>query len=328
MGCSSSTSSAFQPPAVPHVSLLEGASQKTVKQQQAPSVSSTVDIDLAIVEYATESGADVMNANSEQAYVYAYDLKQWPEFRGPSSRVVKEPKDWCDASILGPHEAFRWLHNAIREILANFDPLEPGKDWKTAVFFKWLQRYYIEALHHHHDAEENIYNSAIVEKGGQLPDKITADHKEIIEGLEKCGTFRAKIEAGDEAALVAFKAHLSALIDMVDEHLAEEEEAYPSALRSSSMTEEEEKKVVMKIIQSIGLDGNKVLSPPVIYTMYMWAGKEKVESTIKSMPLPIRMAFSRSWLPDFRANNLGVIRVLQGTDEFKPKSTGCGIFKA
>mmetsp|Transcript_40091 Transcript_40091/g.74338 ORF Transcript_40091/g.74338 Transcript_40091/m.74338 type:complete len:85 (+) Transcript_40091:1666-1920(+) len=84
----------------------------------------------------------------------------------------------------------------------------------------------------------------------------------------------------------------------------------------------------MKIIKSLGLDGNKVLLPTVIYAMYMWAGKEKTEAAVKSLPFPIRMAFTRSWIHDFQANNLGVIIALQGKDTFLPRTPGCGIFSA
>mmetsp|Transcript_153279 Transcript_153279/g.267237 ORF Transcript_153279/g.267237 Transcript_153279/m.267237 type:complete len:85 (-) Transcript_153279:82-336(-) len=84
----------------------------------------------------------------------------------------------------------------------------------------------------------------------------------------------------------------------------------------------------MKIIKSLGLDGNKVLLPTVIYAIYMWAVKEKTEAAVKSLPFPITMAFTMSWIHDFRANNLEVIIALQGKDTFQPRTPGCGIFSA
>lgn len=255
----------------------------------------------------------------------AISLDAWPEYTGPSSRIIKSPQDWCDRGILIPHECFRWLHSAMRCALANFDPLEPGQDWKTPLFFNWLERYYIPALHHHHDAEENIYNPAIVAKGGKLPEKITTDHKDIIEGLEQVAGFRTKLMAGSEVALSEFKAHLSSLIDDIEDHLAEEEEAYPAALRSSGMTEAEERAVVDKIIQSLGLDGNKIFLPSIVYAMHMWAGKEAVDQFVNALPPPIRLAFNRCWLPDFRANNLAVLRALQGNEPFVPKQPSCEV---
>merc|ERR1712151_747172 len=123
----------------------------------------------------------------------------------------------------------------------------------------WLERYYILAVRHHHDSEERIYNPAIIGKGGLLPAKITSDHKDIITRLNSCSKFRSRIENGEEIAVVKFKNHLTQLIDMIEDHLAEEESAYPEALRSCGMTEADEELVVEKIIQDLGLDGNKVL---------------------------------------------------------------------
>lgn len=249
---------------------------------------------------------------------------QWPEFKGPSSRIIQAPSDWCDRGILVPHEAFRWLHNAIRCILAKFDPMEPGQDWKTAVFLNWLERYYVFAIHHHHHSEEDIYNPAIVEKGGELPEKITLDHKDIIEGLEKIASFRTRLEACDSTALVEFKSHLTQLIDSIEDHLAEEEEAYPAALRSSSMTEEDERLIVDKIIQSMGLDGNKIMLPSIIYAMHMWAGQEAVDALLAGLPPPILFAYNHFWLNDFRKNNLAVIQALQGSEPWLPETPVCG----
>jgi len=250
---------------------------------------------------------------------------QWPKFGEPTSRIIKAPTDWCDRGILVPHEAFRWLHNAIRLVLARYDPFEPGQDWKTQVFFNWLERYYIFAIHHHHHSEEHIYNPAIVDKGGELPAKITLDHKDILEGLERIPGFQSRLEAGEEAALKEFKEHLSQLIDDIEDHLAEEEEAYPAALRSSSMTEDDERVVVDTIIQSMGLDGNKILLPPIVYAMHMWAGKEVVDGFLAGLPPPILFAYKHFWLPDFRRNNLQVIQALQGSEPFSPDQPVCGV---
>jgi len=243
---------------------------------------------------------------------------QWPMFVGPTSHVIKAPKDWCDRGILLPHEAFRWLHGEIRKILTYFDPLVPGQDWQTSLFFSWLERYYILAVRHHHDSEERIYNPAIIGKGGSLPAKITSDHKDIIARLNSCSKFRSRIENGEEIAVVKFKNHLTQLIDMIEDHLAEEESAYPEALRSSGMTEADEELVVEKIIQDLGLDGNKVLLPPIIYAMHMWAGREAAEAMVNTqLPPQIKFALTHFWIRDFQVNSLGVISSLQGMVPFQ-----------
>lgn len=234
--------------------------------------------------------------------------------------------DWCDRGILVPHEAFRWLHTEIRQILECFDPFVPGQDWKTKVLFNWLDRYYIQAIHHHHHSEEQLYNPAIIGKGGVLPPKITSDHEDIIARLEVISSFRARIEDCEQASVMEFKVHLLQLINTIDDHLAEEEEAYPSALRSSTMTEADEKAVVDKIIQSMGLDGNKVLLPSIIYAMHMWAGRDAAEEMVNmQLPSPIRFALTHFWVQDFQANSLAVIAALQGTEAYQPSPPQCEI---
>ena len=47
------------------------------------------------------------------------------------------------------------------------------------------------------------------------------------------------------------------------EHLAEEEQIVPTILREN-FTQNEEKKIVEKIIQSLGLSGNKMALPWII----------------------------------------------------------------
>jgi hypothetical protein len=274
--------------------------------------------EIAVQSVAAEVRLDMLVNNAGEI--------QWPQFTGPSSHIIRAPNDWCDRGILVPHEAFRWLHSAIRCVLVNFDPFEPGQDWKTAVFFNWLERYYVFAIHHHHHSEENIYNPAIVEKGGVLPTKITLDHKDILEGLERLPAFRTRLEKFDQSALPELKAHLMQLVDSIEDHLAEEEEAYPAALQSSSMTEEDEMKVVDTIIQSMGLDGNKTMLPSIVYAMHMWAGREVADEFVGKLPPPIRFAYKNFWLADFRANNLQVIQALQGSEFFTPVTPICGVF--
>jgi hypothetical protein len=218
------------------------------------------------------------------------------------------------------------LHCCIRQILTKFDPFEPGQDWKVPVFFNWLERYYILVIHRHYDAETQIYNPAIVQRGGQLPTKITSDHnKDIIEGLDAISKFRFRIEACDQSALSPFKGHLLNLLDDIEDNLAEEETIYPQALRSSSMTEAEEGDVVHQIIQSLGLEGNKVMLPPIVYAMHIWAGAEKTEAFVNALPAPIRFAFRQCWLADFQANNLAVIAALQGTEPFSATAPACAL---
>eukprot|EP00971_Amphidinium_carterae_P221711 4401140-Amphidinium_carterae.1 len=141
--------------------------------------------------------------------------------------------------------------------------MEGDQSWKTPVFFKWLSTYYVTYVHHHHDAEEGIYNPAIEAKAGKLPPKISSDHRQLLADIDKIESFEQPITAGEQAALQAFKAHMTDLMNMMEEHMNEEERIYPEYLRKSGMTEEEEAAVVEKIVQALGLGGNKTALPGI-----------------------------------------------------------------
>mmetsp|Transcript_21280 Transcript_21280/g.38842 ORF Transcript_21280/g.38842 Transcript_21280/m.38842 type:complete len:258 (-) Transcript_21280:147-920(-) len=251
------------------------------------------------------------------------DTIEWPQYSGPRSPVIKNPAEWQDKGILVPHEAVRLLHAWIREILPNYNPLDGDQSWKTPLFFNWLSTYYVAYVHHHHHAEEEIYNPGIVEKGAKLPTKISSDHRDLLSRLDKIESFEQAIANGDKVALQGFKDHMTKLMDTMDEHMNEEEQIYPQALRACGITQEEEGEIVQKIVQGIGLSGNKTALPGIVYAMHMWAGAQEVEKFMERVPPPIRFLYRHFWIHDFRDNNLAVAMALKGNVPYEPATPAC-----
>merc|ERR1711998_120959 len=75
-----------------------------------------------------------------------------PAGRDITSTVIREPKDWQDESLLIPHEP-------IRRMMKEADALIPLIDqvWKVQRFFCWYNDVFHFYVHHHHDAEEEIF---------------------------------------------------------------------------------------------------------------------------------------------------------------------------
>lgn len=251
------------------------------------------------------------------------DLK-WPAFTGPTSRIIKDPKDWCDGGILIPHETIRWWDKQILEALEVYDPIgKPDTAWKTDVLFNFLEQYYVACIHHHHDAEEKIYNPGIEAKGGKITDKIKTDHEVLIKMLDAIPSYRAKVESA--AGVAEFKQHMKTMLTTMEDHLAEEEQDYPRVLRAH-LTEADEKALVEQIIQGLGLDGNKKFLPPLMYAMCMWKGeKEAFEWLEANPPPPIRMMFHQCWLSDFNENQLKPLMALKKDEFFSPEAPTCNL---
>lgn len=250
---------------------------------------------------------------------------KWPEKVGPpSSIVIKDPKDWCDEGILVPHEAIRWWNKSVMEVMDNYDPIaKPDTEWKTGVLFNFLEKYYIPCIHHHHWAEEEIYNPGIEAKGGKVTSKIKDDHAKLMKMLDETAAFRAKVQS--KAGLTEFKTHMKTLFDDMEEHLADEERNYPKTLREC-MTKEDEMALVDKIIQGLGLDGNKKFLPTIIYAMSMWKGSEKsLEWISAAAPPPIVMMFKQCWISDFNENQLKVLNALKKDAFFAPEAPSCNL---
>lgn len=248
----------------------------------------------------------------------------WPRQQGPSSRVIKGLGAWQDEGILVPHEAFRWIHQNIKKMMERVDGKE---EWRTFLFCNYLEVRYLDSIHHHHDAEEKTYNPAITKAGGKLTENLSVGHKDILAGIVKAKDMIGRVRAGDLQALSELKAYLLTLITDVEEHLAEEEVMYPKALRESGMTKEQEVVVINEIVAGLGLEGNKILLPPILYCMCMWAGEDYMQNWfMENPPPPIRMLVDKCWLNDFHVNHLQVVEAVCNSDaEYTPETPQCGL---
>ena len=72
----------------------------------------------------------------------------------------------------------------------------------------------------------------------------------------------------------------------MEEHLAEEERAYPKILDSCSLSQGEEGALVNKILPSLGLDGDKRFLAPIMNCMAEREGKEGMLQWYESHVIP------------------------------------------
>ena len=93
------------------------------------------------------------------------------------------------------------------------------------------------------------------------------------------------------------------------EHLAEEEQIVPTILREN-FTQNEEKEIVGKIIQSLGLSGNKMALPWIIDSMKLWCSKDKIDDLYNSLPIFIKLLYNCNWIYDYKRNNKGLLQAI------------------
>lgn len=255
------------------------------------------------------------------------DTFTWPAKRasGPLSPNIENPQCWQDEGILVPHEMFRWYFAEIREMLKAMDGTQA---WKAKLFAPWLEVYVLDAIHHHHNAEETLYNPMITNKGGKIEDSIETDHTSLMDGIEKTRALTSRMKMNDKQALAEFKVFFEKWMQECERHFDTEEIQYPSQLKATNITQEEEAAVVSQIIQSLGLEGNKTMLPAMCWAMCLWNGEEKMQAWFDSgPPPPIRLMANKCWASDFYVNNLRVIEAIKDTmdvNEYVPASPQCG----
>ncbi len=215
-----------------------------------------------------------------------------------TSIVISNPQDWADESILLPHELIR---NAIirMETVLSIEKFGEYSDWKMEYFHKWYENYFYNFVHHHHQIEEQIYFPFLKTKAN-VPEKVVNDHTALIKQLdeikeiENIGILRDKVK--------------DLKINMF-EHLAEEEQFVPTILREN-FTQNEEKEMIDQIIQSLGLNGNKMALPWIIDSMKLWSNKKKIDDLYNSLPIFIKILYNCNWLSDYKKNNIGLLQAI------------------
>ena len=149
-------------------------------------------------------------------------------------------------------------------------------------FHKWYDNYFYNFVHH--QIEEEIYFPFLKTKA-IMPDKVVNDHTSLIKLLDE---INEKVQE---------------LKNNMFEHLAEEEQIVPTILREN-FTQNEEKEIVGKIIQSLGLSGNKMTLPWIIDSMKLWCSQDKIDDLYNSLPIFIKLLYNCNWITDYKKNNI------------------------
>jgi len=186
-------------------------------------------------------------------------------FAAPASRVVMpsmltsavmdKVSDWCDMSIILPHEAFRVLIMKLPNI-----KIKSPED--AAVFEGWWNDYFIPIIGEHHEAEEKIYFPWVESKAGKCPTSFETGHETLNTGMAEIASLAAVAAAGEPGPFAflpfvgykegkAVEAKLSEFYTFLVGHLSEEEEWVPNALRTNGFDPSEEAAVVPQIVKSL-----------------------------------------------------------------------------
>lgn len=85
--------------------------------------------------------------------------------------MQRPPVDWCDSSLLIPHEALRHELQAMLKSIEKLSSAEPTDSWRTVNFCRWFVEVLVPVIHSHHDNEELIFFPAIKARA-QMPDRV------------------------------------------------------------------------------------------------------------------------------------------------------------
>jgi len=212
------------------------------------------------------------------------------------------PKDWCDVSLLLPHEGVRYELYAMRDAVAAMKVDTPDSEgWRLANFATWYVDVFYNAIHAHHDAEEEIYFPWINTRA-KLPEKLATDHVGLMKLMDEIqGACKKMIEkkgkgCSEEVKIVQEKT--GSLVETMVEHLKEEETMVPPALREH-FKEEEEKELIQKILQKEGLAMCRSFLPSIMVAMNDWAKPEFKKEFLSTMPGPILHLYTKYYEPDY-----------------------------
>lgn len=236
--------------------------------------------------------------------------------------------DWTNCALLIPHEPIRSGLNTFVQItnpeqnyfsrstsdVVEVESTDNGRGKQIKLLFRWYNRILYRFIHHHHDAEENIYFPWLQKRTEKLPPKITKDHVELVEMMENIKNLENTFfdEAGDllEETFVANLKQLHEMsIELKDsmwEHLNEEELIVPELLRKHNVTEKEHEAVVLRIGKSGGVKSSKIGLPWIIDCMMQWGGPEMVKEFRSGIPWLIRRILKKWWNPYYVKKNKGI----------------------
>ncbi|KAJ8600507.1 hypothetical protein CTAYLR_010066 [Chrysophaeum taylorii] len=229
-----------------------------------------------------------------------HDRVVFPEFSGPTSRVVRRPKDWAEELMLLPHEALRFWDELLLAAIERY----AGEAWQTTLLFDFLENYWRPTVHKHMSVEDTILHPRLVKKlGGDVEGLsfLAGAHRVLLAGVDRISDFRPACERHEPRSIHAFKDHMFGIISDLADHYAEEEKIYPGALRAA-MSRRDHDRFLDDVVQAYGLDGSKRFLPCVVFAMHRWKGQKGVDDFIATLQPPIVFLLNYFWLPDFWQN--------------------------
>jgi hemerythrin superfamily protein len=229
-----------------------------------------------------------------------------------TSDVIKEPKDWADEGYLIPHEPIRWDLIEAERVLQEkyFNGLVP---WKVDNFYKWYDIFY-GIVHHHHDNEELIFFPALAAKAS-VPDRLSADHKGLMQMMDDIKTSRAAFtaattDAEKKAAATKLRTLFTTFAKEMKQHLAEEERVITPLLRQH-MTHQEHDAIINKMLEKAGFSENKKMIPWVMRSLKLWMTPQEVDTFYLVIPAPIRWLNDYAWTYAYERDNWGLLHSLE-----------------
>jgi len=220
-----------------------------------------------------------------------------------SSSVIREVNDWCDSSLLMPHEPIRVMLNAFERGF-HLDTLD-----KVGAFEQLWRVWVFDFIHHHHDIEETIYmpwiNERVASPAGLA---IETDHESLIKEMEAISAVAAEKTLAAGARLPAMLHNFAAGMKA---HLANEETYVPQMLRESGYAHEDEGALIGKVMASLSPDAMAMMMPLVLHALELANGYGPLtaDGFAATLPQPLQEALP-AWKATFKTDFLDVIEKL------------------
>ncbi|RYG69931.1 hemerythrin domain-containing protein [archaeon] len=242
-----------------------------------------------------------------------------------TSKAVSENPDgkypFQVTEFLIPHEALRREMDRAIKALSSITNIA-AEPWKVEAFAKWFTEYFAPAVHEHHDLEEKVVVPFYQNLGAQPPAKTTADHGPIVQQLDamvrKVQEIRlvVRMDAANRTAavsLAALRDEFHSFVSTMEDHLAEEETAWPPIYLQYGKQKADE---CVQQILSVGAGHQvfEIFAGAVFNAMGIkiggiepcypgekgWACPEMQAEFMHEMPLPVRLLLLPGWNKQFQ----------------------------
>ena len=122
--------------------------------------------------------------------------------------------------------------------------------------------------------------------------KLLAEIEYVCNDIDKKGGKKC------EAEIKKLKELVPPFVDLMLDHLQEEETNIPTLLRAN-FTQEEDDACVQTILKKEGTSGLRMFLPSIHMAMQAWASHEFINQFFGSIPPPLHMLYRNYYLPDY-----------------------------